>query len=91
MRKQCETNDSRASKITFLDLPGRLQIQASAPGWQNGKKITKKWQTHDSGAGTTSNFGFSRSAPGLATRAGRENDKKMRKTCFKKSQKCKTK
>ena len=30
--KKCEKNDSRAGKITFLDFPGRLQIQAPAPG-----------------------------------------------------------
>ena len=34
---------------------------------------------NDSDVGKMSIFGFSRSAPGLATRAGRENDKKMRK------------
>ena len=46
----------------------------------NDKKRLPCWQNHV--------FGFSRSAPGLATRAGRENDKKMRKTWQKQ---CKTK
>ena len=32
VRNKCEKNDSRAGKITFLDFPGRLQIQAPAPG-----------------------------------------------------------
>ena len=59
-------------------------------------KTARKWQPNDSGAGKMSIFRFSRSAPGLATRAVRENDKKMRKKWQKKMQnqmtmKCKTK
>ena len=43
------------------------------------KKCEQKSQKNDSRAGKMTIFGFSRSAPGLATRAGRENDKKLRK------------
>ena len=43
------------------------------------KKCKQKWQKNDSRAGKMTTFWFSRSAPGLATRAGGENDKKMRK------------
>ena len=63
MQNKCKQNDSKSEKsktnvtktgkITFLDFPGRLQIQ------KNGKKMTKKWQTNDSGAGKMAIFGFS--------------------------------
>ena len=41
--------------------------------------MQKKKPKNDSRAGKMTIFGFSRSAPGLATRTGRENDKKMTK------------
>ena len=79
MPKKSEKNDFRAGKITFFGLSRSAPDPGTCAWMTKRQENDKKGQTNDSGAGKMSIFGFSRSAPGLATRAGRENDKKMKK------------